>query len=104
MPFLALAAAAVVVQAAPLPAPLPALPSACKADPLMATAFSGAPQARRLGDLPQGRLIHAVVLSQGGCDYMDVRLPGAGPGGEHWARLATGAPARGAVTPVSPGR
>ena len=99
MPFLALAAAAVVIQAAPLPAP-----PTCKADPLMATAFSGAPQARRLGDLPQGRLIHAVMLSQGGCDYMDVRLPGAAPGGEHWARLATGAPTRGTATPASPGR
>ena len=109
MPFLALAAAVSALNAAPAP-PLvvtvkPSPPPVCKADPLVVASSPGALGARRLGDLPEGRLIHAVMRSQGGCDYMDVRVRGpAGPNDWRWARVATGAPARIAPEPAAPGR
>ncbi len=93
MPALALAAAIAAIQLSPPPSPA----TGCKTDtptPTRSQAVPGVP--RKLGDLPEGRLMRLVMRTVDGCDMMEVRVA------QRWVLEPTGA--RMQPSPVSPGR
>ncbi len=54
---------------------LPAPPPTCKPDRATQTLLRERSQARRLGDMPQGRRMRTVLREAGGCAYVEVRSP-----------------------------
>jgi hypothetical protein len=51
----------------------PVAPDACANALVRQAASVGAPNARKLGDLPPGHLMHAVLRRIDGCEFAEVR-------------------------------
>jgi hypothetical protein len=74
-----------LVIAAALVAATPAAHDPCANALIQHTAAVGAPNARRLGDLPPGHLMHAVLRRIDGCEVAEVRQAGG-----VWTNVPTG--------------
>jgi hypothetical protein len=76
--FLLVLSAAVVLQTPPQAFPSPS----CRALAPVQTATAEPGRARKLAEMPPGRLMHAVLRSVGGCEVLEVLSQGKpGPGG-----------------------
>ena len=95
MSALALAAAITSIQVA---APPP--PSGCKVDPPTPARSQSSPGPRKLGELPDGRLMRLVLRTVDGCDMMEVREVRQGAEGAVWTLEPSGSRMR--PTPAGP--
>ncbi len=85
MSALALSAAIASIQVA---APPPS--SGCKADPPTPARSQSSPGPRKLGELPDGRLMRLVLRTVDGCDMMEVLEVRQEAAGSAWTLEPTG--------------
>jgi hypothetical protein len=95
--MIAIALAAVVVQTPP------AAKTDCKSGQPIAAAYDQSIKPHRLGDMPPGMLVRAVMITVGGCAVAEERdistIPTA-----NWQWVTLGAGGRANLTPLDGGR
>jgi len=94
MPALAILAVAVTVAPWPLPA------AACGPAPVIQTQSTAPPRPQKLGDLPDGHLMRAVLLKIGPCAMKIVKEPAGWGHGGVW-RYEPDGPAAANPTPTT---